>query len=195
MEITRDQAQELLQAADDAGRNMRTRRAYGPVGPILMLWGVVWIVCFSIARFAPAASGWVWLVGDALGLVGSIYLGWTRERAEGERSAASKRLGRRLAAFWFLLFIYGDIWIALLTAGRGANISCFVVTLVMFAYVVMGLWLERYFFLWLGLLVTALAGVGYGLALAELVDLDLWLGLTGGAALFASGAYLAWRWR
>ena len=168
MEITRDQAEELLQQADAAGREMRTRRAYGPVGPILMLWGAVWIVCAAsaIAEISPRPrrAGLAQLIGDTLGLVGSIYLGWTRDRAEGERSAASKRLGWRLMAFWLLLVVYGDIWIALLTAGHGANMGCFVVTLVMFAYVVMGLWLERYFFLWLGLLVTALAGVGYGLA-------------------------------
>ena len=63
---------------------------------------------------------------------------------------------------------------------RGEQLGMFVVTLVMFAYVVMGLWLDMQFLLRLGLLGTLLAGVGYVFSRAIPGYLDLWLGFTCG---------------
>ena len=64
--------------------------------------------------------------------------------------------------------------------------------LVMFGYVVLGLWLESAFLLMLGLAVTALTIAGY-LFLAETFNLGArWMG---GGALFISGLYMRLKWR
>lgn len=195
MKVTEGQAQEALREVEAVAKSTQGQLAYGTVGPILILWGIIWIVCFSLTQFAPRSAGWGWLAGNCVGVLGTLYLGWFRARAQNVRSESSKRLGWRLFWFWFLLFVYGDIWLAVLWPWRGEQLGLFLITLVMFAYVVMGLWLEMRFMLWLGLGVTALAGVGYVLSIWVPGYLNLWLGLPGGAALLASGLYLTRRWR
>jgi len=195
MEVTEKQAQEALQDVESVAKSVQRKLAYGIAGPILVLWGVVWIVCFALTHFAPQVAGWGWIVGNSLGIVGSLYIGTRGARAGAVRSESSKRMGWKLFWFWFLLFIYGDIWLAVLRPWRGEQLGMFLVTLVMFAYVVMGLWLEMRFMLWLGLAVTVLAGAGYVFSFLVPGYLNLWLGLTGGSALAASGLYLTLRWR
>jgi hypothetical protein len=195
MEVTQRQAKEALQDVDAVSRSIKGKMAYGIAGPILVLWGTVWVVCFLLTQFAPQISAWGWLVGNSLGIAGSLYLGRLRARTRTVRSDSAKRMGWRLFWFWFLLFIYADVWLAILWPWRGEQLGMFLVTLVMFAYVVMGLWLEMGFMLWLGLTVTALAGAGYVLSFWVPGYLNLWLGLAGGSALLASGLYLMRRWR
>jgi len=195
MEVTQKQAQEALQDVQTVTTDIRGKMTYGMAGPILILWGVVWIVCFAITQFAPRIAGWAWLVGNGLGIAGSLYLGRLRAKAQTVRSNSAKRIGWRLFWFWLLLFLYAAIWLAVLHPWRGEQLGMFLVTLVMFAYVVMGLWLEMRFMLVLGLAVTALAGAGYALSFLVPGYLNLWLGLAGGSALLASGVYLARRWR
>jgi hypothetical protein len=195
MEVTQRQAKEALQDVDAVSRSIKGKMAYGIAGPILALWGTVWVVCFLLTQFAPQISAWGWLVGNSLGIAGSLYLGRLRARTRTVRSDSAKRMGWRLFWFWFLLFIYADVWLAILWPWRGEQLGMFLVTLVMFAYVVMGLWLEMGFMLWLGLTVTALAGAGYVLSFWVPGYLNLWLGLAGGSALLASGLYLMRRWR
>ncbi len=195
MEVTEKQAQEALRDVESVAKGVQGTLAYGVAGPILVLWGGVWMVCFSLVHFAPQLAGWGWLIGNSVGIAGSLYLGRFRAKAKAVRSETSKRIGWRLFWFWFFLFIYADIWLAVLWPWRGEQLGMFLVTLIMFAYVVMGLWLELRFMLWLGLAVTALACVGYASSFALPGYLDLWLAFTGGSALLASGLYLTLRWR
>ena len=195
MEVTQRQAQEALKDIEVVSRNIRGKVAYGVAGPIMVLWGIVWIVCFSLTQFAPQIAKWAWLVGNVLGIVGSLYLGRFHKRARAVSSESARRIGWRLFWFWFLLFIYADIWLTVLWPWGTEQLGMFLVTLVMFAYVVMGLWLEVRFMLWLGLAVTALAVAGYVLSFFVHGYLNLWLGMSGGSALLASGLYLTCRWR
>lgn len=195
MEITAKEACQALQGAESIAKGVREKLLYGFVGPILILWGAVWMVCFAISHFAPHIAGWGWLIGAGLGDAGSIYIGRRRKKAGMVRSEASRRLGRKLLAFWLFLTLFGGIGLAMLWPWRGEQLGAFLVTQVMFGYVVMGLWMDKPFLVWLGLAVTALAGTGYALSFFVPGYLDLWLGFTGGSALLASGFYLTLRWR
>jgi hypothetical protein len=149
----------------------------------------------ALAHFAPRISAWGWFIVDALGIAGSIYIGQCHKSATGVQSESSRRLGWRLFWFWLFLFVYAGIWLAILWPWNGQQLGMFLVTVVMFAYVVMGLWLKVPLWIWLGLAVTGLAGAGYLSPLVAHGYLDLWLGATGGSALLAVGLYLMLRWR
>jgi len=197
MEMDQGQAREILGQVRQAARDMQAHASYAIAGPILALWGAIWITCFTITQFAPANAGWGWLAGNAFGLVGS-YLASRRRSPVADDTELSRRLRRKLFVFWLALFVFGDIWLALLWPWTGAQLGVFAVTLVMFAYIVMGLWLDMPFLAWLGVLVTILAAGGYvGCLLAAQIRgyLNLWVGLTGGGALLAAGIYLMRRWR
>jgi hypothetical protein len=195
MDVDDKKARDALRDVEAAARSIRGRLAYGIAGPILALWGAVWIVCFALVHFAPRISGWGWIIGDALGIAGSIYIGHCHKNAAGVRSESSKRLGWRLFWSWLFLFVYAGIWLAIFWPWNGQQLGMFLVTVVMFAYVVMGLWLEMPFLMWLGLAVTTLAGAGYLLSFIGHGYLDLWLGVTCGSALLVAGLYLMLRWK
>ncbi len=186
-------ARDALGEAEQAMQSVRTKVTYSGVGPILILWGLIYATCFVITHFAYEAAGWAWLIGDVCGIAGTAYLGWVRPARGPVLSESAKQLGRRLGLFWLAAMVYIPIWLTLLTPWRGEQMGAFITTAIMFAYVVMGLWLRMSFFVALGVLVTALTFGGYFVFYPEWMN--LWLAATGGGALLVSGAYLTWRWR
>ena len=196
MGVTSERASELLDQVDYVARTTRDRAIYDGVGPILILWGVIWTVCFCVTHFAPTAFAWTWLIADAVGIPATVYLGWIRPRGGPILSESAKRQGRKLLWFWFLALVYGSIWLVILWPWRTEQFGLFWVTFVMFAYVVMGLWFEMRFLLWLGVAVTLItAGGSILLFLFVPGYLNLWLGLSGGLSLAGSGLHLMRRER
>jgi hypothetical protein len=61
----------------------------------------------------------------------------------------------------------------------------------MFGFVMFGLWVGR-FFVWLGLLVTALILIGYRYSGDYF---NLWMAITGGGALIVSGVFIRKFWK
>jgi len=192
MDANQVAARQALNEIEQAVAQTRRAIAAGIAAPILMLWGVLWAGAFAATYAWPGRGGLAWLVADGLGMVGMAAICWRLRRRAAVRSEAARRLGRRLFWFWFLLFAYGFVWLRLLEPQREGQIEAFIVVLVMFAYVVMGLWLESGFLMGLGLVVTALTMAGYFLLGTAF---DLWMAITGGGALFASGLYMRWKWR
>jgi len=194
MEISPQQASEALKDINTVGQRTRDVAAYRTAAPILILWGVVWTVCFGVTHFSPHAAALAWLIGDVVGIAGTAVLGWILPRRGPVLSESARKVGRRLGWFWFLLFLFADAWLAILWPWRAEQFGTFVVTLVMFAYVVMGLWLEMRFMTVLGVIGGALATGAYLASLSIPGQLNLWLAIGGGGVLLASGIYLKVRW-
>lgn len=75
MRITRDEAAAALSEIDATTSRLGARRGYHVAGPILMLWGLVWLCCYSAMGFlAPEQWGWPWLFGNTVGVTGTILL-------------------------------------------------------------------------------------------------------------------------
>jgi hypothetical protein len=171
----------------------RQTLAQGMASPILMLWGVVWILGFVITQFFPEQAGVAWMGLDAAGVFGSCWMG-TRHR---DRVLKREGGGRVLAA-WLVLILYMGIWnVLMLPSGTlngwqaGVRMGAFNVTIPMCGYVIMGLWMGR-FFIWLGAGITVLTLVGY-YALPHYFF--LWTAVTGGGALLGTGWYLRFNWK
>ena len=194
MQLTPHEADEALQAVERAGRRIRKRLEYGPAGPIMTIWGVIWILGYTFISFWPAHAGWALWSGNGIGIAATIWVGWIRPHGGPVRSQSDQRVRWRLGLFWFALFAYAAMWLAILWPWHGAQMAVYAVTVIMFAYIVMGLWLELPFMIGVGLVVTALTGGGYFLAAAALPwlrpYLGLWIGWGGGGALLASGIHL-----
>jgi hypothetical protein len=192
MEITQHAAQESLDEVRRITRETRTAIANTGIGEILMLWGVIWFVAFGATQFWPQQAGWVWLVGDTLGVIGTILLATGMVRPHPVRSPAMRRAGWRMFGFWCVLSAYSWFWLFILPPMTGLQVSAFITTIVMFAYVVLGLWFESPFLTALGLIVTVFVAAGYWLWPQYYC---LWLSFAGGGALFGSGLYMRARWR
>ena len=91
---------------------------------------------------------------------------------------------------WFLLFIYCFAAIAVAWPSGGKQASMFIILFVMLGWLAMGLLLS-FTSIWPGLLITALALIGYFF----LPDIFyLWMAVLGGGGMIALGLYIRYRW-
>jgi hypothetical protein len=141
----------------------------------------------------------VWIVLDIVGIAVTCLSSWRGHQAV--RSPQTWRIG----VAWLILFIYAAFWCSLIAPWEMSHapgwaiygplmerkMSMLWVTVCMFAYVMMGLWLDR-FFLWLGALVTVAALIGYFFMGNYF---SLWIALTGGGALIVAGLFIRKYWR
>lgn len=200
--ITRQEAQSALDEIDRVRHHMRRTIAAGSMAPMLILWGIVWILGFSAEQFIPHAYR-LWLALDLVGVAGSFVLG-SRSRTSAVKGSGQCPGHGRIFGSWLILLGYAILWSFLLVPsgllhGSGGaaygpilerKMAVLWVTVCMFAYVVMGLWLDR-FMLWLGALVTAATLIGF---LFEQQYLFLWVAVTGGGSLVVSGVFIRKFW-
>jgi hypothetical protein len=195
--ISREEARSALEEIDRVGIQVRRSIAAGSMASMLMLWGAIWIVGFSAEQFLARAYR-LWLVLDLVGLAVTFFLVSRKSPIKGPSYG-------RIWISWLALFGYAAFWCWLLVPQGMAHgpewvaygpvlerkIAVLWVTVCMFAYVVMGLWLDR-FLSWLGAIITVATLVAFQFAPDYFY---LWIGIGGGGALVASGAFI-WRyWR
>jgi hypothetical protein len=194
MSISQEEARESLSQVADATERTRKLVAYASVDKHFIVWGIVWLLGFGTSQFLPFFGMWVWLGLVVAGLAASARIGVN----EPVRSPIGKRIG----LFWLFLLAYACLWVWLLSPfisvegqeqslALWRHVTTIGVTVPMFAYVVLGLWLGR-FMIWVGLAVTALAILGLFLVPGYFY---LWLAAVGGGTLVGTGLFIHNRWR
>lgn len=195
MNVNAEEAKSSLSEIERTMRNTRRSAAMYGTGPIVMVWGLVWMICFSLNQYVPQRSKWIWSIGDLAGvaITMAICFGFASRRPIQMRSDRKQRW--RFFWFWFALIVFIDAGIAIMSASGQVSekqITAFIVLGIMFAYVAIGLMLDSWLMIGLGLGVSALSVVGF-FALNEYFY--LWMACTGGIALFLSGVHVQRQWR
>jgi len=202
MNVSKEEARESLDDILQIIGKTRKSVASGCAAPLLILWGGIWAMGYSASYFWETSAGIAWLVLVVFGSVASWILGWRFQ------STVKSPNDARIGFFWMILFGFAFLWAFLLVFSSGApdlpeselrewsllkerQFGAYFATVAMFAYVAGGLWLGR-FFIFLGLLVTALTLIGFTLFPAYF---NLWMAFTGGGALIVSGVYILKCWR
>jgi len=198
--ITPDEARASLAEIDRIVLRTRQMIARGGSAPIVILWGVIWIIGYADMQFLPRTPHWFWVLLDVVGIAGSFRLGrWAR------RSPIKNSNGVRIGISWLILFAFGVIWLAILgpwgflnahqlvsyTPDMDRKIGAYWATVPMFAYVLIGLWLDR-FFVWLGAFVTIATLVGYFFIFDYFY---LWMAVIAGGSLVVGGLFIRKNWQ
>jgi hypothetical protein len=189
MNISPSEAEEALAAIQ--AMVQKTRRAISSSGAyaFLIVWGIIWLMGFTGSQFLPQPfAGYSWMGLDVLGGILSAIIGIRMNR--GVRSSASTASGKRIAWFWLLLFFYCAAAIAVAWPSGGKQASMFIILFVMIGWLAMGLLLS-FASIWPGLLITALALIGYFL-LPNIFY--LWMAILGGGGMIVLGLYIRSRW-
>jgi hypothetical protein len=189
MNISPSEAEESLTAIQEMVR--KTQRSISSSGAyqFLIIWGCVWLVGFLGSQFLPApVHGWLWLVADAIGGALSAFVGIRMGRQV--RNPAHNRIGKKLAIFWLLLFLYCVIAVAVAWPVDGKQASMFIILFVMVGWLAMSLLLS-FSSIWFSLAITAISLAGYFLLPGYFY---LWMAILGGGGMIALGLYIRWRW-
>lgn len=192
MDLTPQAAQQTLEDIRQLMRQTRAALAAEGADWILMLWGLIWIVAFLGTQFLPRQAPWFWWLGVGVGVLLTVSLMLGLRRWRKVHSESLRRLSWRIFGFWALLITYACLWIFLWMPPSNLKLNLYLVTLAMFASVVMGLWLEARLLLVLSLAVTALALAGYFFWPAYY---GLWMAVVGGGSLLGGGLYIRLKWR
>ena len=197
--LSKSEAQAALDEISSVISTTQKAIASGPAAPLLIMWGVIWVIGYSVTQFSPQHAGLAWMGLVFAGSAASWWVGWKMQ------ATVSSPNDWKIGVFWMVLFGYAIVWMFLLAPADlpkgeewatkhpflSKQIGAFFATIPMFAYVVGGLWFGS-FFVWLGLIVTALTLGGYYF----LEDyFSLWMALTGGGSLILAGLYVRKFWR
>jgi hypothetical protein len=186
MNISRDEAQESLNAIHQVMDQTRKSIARGAAPLHLILWGIIWFIGFLASHFIhDHIDGWIWIGLVAVGTLISAYIGF--------RFGQKVRTPNNKYVFFipvaFIIYCILLIWIADPSSQQQA--STLIVVFLMSGYVIMGIMIEKAA-LWVGLITTSLALIGYFLFP---VYYNLWMAFLAGGTLTGSGLYIRRRWR
>lgn len=200
MEVSKDEAKRALQEISHARDLTRKSIAAGSSSAILILWGVIWALCYGVGQFAPGWSGKIWLIGAPIGGVASWLIGMRTQ------SVVKGPSDLKIGMAWIVTFLFALIWASLLLpigVPQGVDVSesslvlmnrkvgAYAATVPMYLYIIGGLWLGQ-FFVRLGTLVTFLVLMAYWFSGAWF---HLSMAIAGGGALIASGVFVKRFWR
>jgi hypothetical protein len=194
MNVTNEDAVQSLAQVEEVMAKTRQSLASIYGGPFLILWGLIWIVSYVGTHFFLAWANWIWSITDTLGIIGTVFI-IRRQYGQGpaRRNPSDKRFLLRTILLWPLVFAYANVWLNIIKPDNGIEVNAFLVTVVMFAYVIMGLWFGSWLMSILGIVITAFTLVGFHLVPAE--HYCLWMAVTAGGSLLGTGLYMKLRWR
>ena len=189
MELTPLDAREALSSAEDAVRSVK-RAVDRQTSRIVLMWGIVYVLAPLSMHIWP-----LWgVIPQQLLLIGAIVFSiYDAHRC----SLISGTNSRRIGGLWWLTFAFGSVWFLILDPASFRNPAAesvatsrqmwaYGVSLAMFVYVAMGLWIGRLYVV-TGLAVTFFTVVG----LIWLGDWYwLWCAITGGGTLLGAGFWL-----
>ncbi|RAK57896.1 hypothetical protein [Phenylobacterium deserti] len=181
MVISKSEAALALSDIEKTTARAGVQRGYRIMGPILVLWGVIWAIGYGAMGVLPISNwGAVWAVLDLIGIVASIVMG---------RSASSER---KSAYSWrvALLALTAGAFVActfsVLRPDSGAAYMVFPGLLTGFIYIVVGTWrMTR--LAWIGVVIAAATMVGWFFFLPYIA---FWMAVVGGGGLIAGGLWL-----
>lgn len=201
MDVTDTEVRQALAEADKVNGATRLVAAFEGTDIVVMTWGVVWFLGFLWSHWVTVQGGpggyhALWFLLIAVGAITTVLVDKRRN------APVRSTVGRRIGVFWCALYVYA--WIAMLIIGpyvsgsalfattSGPKVVAAINTIIpMFAYVVMGLWLDERHFVYAGLGLTLLTCVALFLFNAVFFPL---MAIAGGGTLFGYGLWMRIQW-
>jgi len=118
---------------------LRTRKAVAASysSPLMILWGLLLAIAYTAAHFYLKYAAVIFWTMAGVGTAGSYLVWWRLLRKIPFKEPTEEKINLRLGALWWSLFLYIFIWLSLLAPFNGKQMNAFIITAIMFAYVVM----------------------------------------------------------
>jgi len=183
MPISTQEAAEALSDIALAQQRASILRGYERGAPHFVLWGLIWVVGYSLSDVAPNMAGPGWLLLDAIGIAGSYFLG---RASAANASVASKDYGRRFSAVGVTLFAFIFATYFIMKPHSAAQYGAFPALLMAAIYTVVGIWRGSRWTV-SGVVLGVFTVAGFALLREHFM---LWMAVAGGGALLLTGLWL-----
>lgn len=191
-EIDDRQAQDDLESVRQTMAKIKKALDASYAGPMLILWGSLAIAAYTACHFYMERGFAIFMGMNLLGGIGSTVIIRSCRTNAPLKSSYAKSLDRKIYWLWFFLFIYVGIWLTLLSPFDGTQMNAVILTAVMFAYAVMGLFYESRFMTVLGIAITAATLVAF---FAFRPWYYLLMAVCAGGGILFTGLYIRLRWK
>ena len=181
MVISKSEAALALSDIEQTTTRAGVQRGYRIMGPILVLWGVIWAVGYGAMGLLPVSNwGAVWGVLNVIGIAATFFLA---------RSSRSDRKGAeswRVALMALAIGAFVGCTYTVLRPDSGAAYMVFPGLLTGFIYIAVGAWrMTR--LAWIGVVIAAATMVGWFFFLPYIA---FWMAVVAGGGLVAGGLWL-----
>jgi hypothetical protein len=180
MSVPPQEAAEALRDIERAQRQSAAAYRDQKFSPHLFLWGVIWIVGYTVTYVRPRAS-LIWIALLPIGIIASFWIGG---RGESRRSGAR---GWLYGATAVAIFLFITALFAILPPKSGEQPAAVIPILVALFYALIGIWTHGTRIALLGLALGALTVAGYFWLPQYFL---LWMAWVGGGALILGGFWL-----
>ncbi|MEH2613848.1 hypothetical protein [Bradyrhizobium sp. AZCC 1693] len=178
--IDSHQASSALADITEIGRRVRQSLFYQRASSMLMLWGAVTFIGYSLSFGVPSAARLIWIAAFIVGIGGSVAVGALTRKRDGINTFDA----RKLAAF-LVFTAFGCMWIVV-GHFTGRQIGAFWTTYFMLPYILVGLWVG-WALVAIGSTVMTLTLIGYFFSGGWF---DLWMALVNGIGLVIGGFWM-----
>lgn len=179
MSLSPDEAAKALEEIAAAERVSRAAYDYLIGGAYLMVWGVIWLICFGLIDLAGSPPQLIWIGGCAAGILASVILGRSRRHAAGQSRWRAIIPSGSYVGFAFLT-------LEIVPPHRTEQASAVVALVLALAYIQMGTQRGDRLIL-VGLAIAVLTLAGYWAIPAHY---DLYMAIVGGSSLILTGYWL-----
>jgi hypothetical protein len=182
MSLSSEQAAEALREIEAMRQRSGQLYRYQRTAPMLILWGLIWLIGFSLTELVPMKANAIWIPLDIVGVLGCLYLG---HQVKADRSKSAATSWRWLASVLSILAFYIAVQV-IFQPVTGKQSAVLIALIVALFYSLAGFWLGARFAA-AGILLAALTLCGYYMLAAHFY---LWMAVVGGSALVLAGLWL-----
>lgn len=179
----RERAASFLTEIEQAERRTFAAVFFGISSSIFILWGVVTAAGYVFTQFRPGFAALAWLVFDVIGFLATLAI---LRRKGSVLTPRQRALGWRLVAAQIALIVFGLLITTLFGRFDGRQLNAFWPLLFMLGYVLIGIWVGR-FFIFCGGAIAILTIAGYWWSGPWFA---LWMAVVNGGALILAGLWL-----
>jgi len=183
MPISTQEAAEALTDIALVQHRASILRGYERGAPHFVLWGLIWMVGYSLTDITPTMAGPGWLVLDVIGIAGSYFLG---RAAAANVPVASKNYGRRFSAVGVTLFAFILATYFIMKPNSAPQFGAFPALLMAAIYTLVGIWRGVRWAV-SGVALGVFTVAGFALFKEHFM---LWMAAAGGGALLLTGLWL-----
>lgn len=182
-------AQQSLGAIESATKATIKSVSAAFAGPILILWGIITILGYIGTYFWLDYAWKIWIGLSGAGNIG-MFLICRKQFTQGlpTRVDNARQMGFQIAGFWVVIFVFLTIWLNLMKPYSGLQLNAFIITVIAFAYIQIGIFTKgSRFMILLGIAMALLTLIG--VYILPHTYYCLWMAGTVGGSILLTGLY------